>query len=97
MSRRIIIEERCPEHDRMGCIFWGHNGKYRTVLDGPTDEMVERAAKGLQDLAVVEGWMLEESKSVQWPNSLKQAKAALSAALRTNPSTGFVLGLGGEE
>jgi hypothetical protein len=54
MTRRIVIEELC-EHGNSGMhdyierpLFPGCPGGSRTILDGPTDEMVERARESFK-------------------------------------------------
>jgi hypothetical protein len=73
--RRVVIEDLC-EHGNTGmhdhterALFPGCPGGSRNVLDGPTDEMVERAA---------EAW--KEARQSPIVN-LAAARAALSAAL----------------
>jgi hypothetical protein len=100
MSRRIIVEDLCEHGNvlcyyRVGEDDCGSHGKCadpshycpggsRTILDGPTDEMVERASKAIRLMMV----SLNRSNPDYLPKSAivgaspqELARAALSAAL----------------
>jgi hypothetical protein len=80
MSRRIVIEEACPQCERFHyealLVAGGHPessaaycyvGSPRTILDGPTDEMANAVAKVFGD-----AWLYRAKEALE---------AALSAAL----------------
>jgi len=95
MSRRIIIEESCEHgpggpHKICGLHYCTHDpihsancpGGSRSILDGPSDEMVERAAKAIYN--ILDDLRADERAGLRTNNaywSMLLSRAALSAAL----------------